>query len=135
MFILCCIVANTILLTVNWYNDPETLQGDLDLANYAFTAIFTLEAIFKLIAEGKNYFTGGWNIFDFTIVVISYITLIIGQSLSSKVGPKQTTIIRAFRIGRIFRLIKKAKFLRIIFNTIILTIPSLGNIGGLLLLL
>ncbi|MFN9907188.1 MAG: ion transporter [bacterium] len=42
---------------------------------------------------------------------------------------------RALRIGRIFRLITKAKFLRVIFNTIIFTLPSLANVGALMFLL
>ena len=46
-----------------------------------------------------------------------------------------TTIVRAFRICRIFRLVKKAKSLRLIFNTFVLTIPSLANVGALLLLM
>jgi hypothetical protein len=44
-------------------------------------------------------------------------------------------VARAFRIGRIFRLITKAKFLRVIFNTIIITLPSLANVGALMILL
>jgi hypothetical protein len=44
-------------------------------------------------------------------------------------------VARAFRIGRIFRLITKAKFLRVIFNTIIITLTSLANVGALMILL
>jgi len=54
-------------------------------------------------------------------------------SISFDVGP-QTTIIRAFRISRILRLVKRAKSLKIIFETFIITIPALVNVGGLLLL-
>lgn len=122
-------------MTLSWYNDPDSLGADLEIVNYIFTAIFTLEAIIKIIAYHTFYFKQGWNIFDFIIVIISYITLIIGQLSTAAIGPKQTTIVRAFRIGRVFRLIKKAKFLRIIFNTIILTIPDLANVGALMLLL
>jgi hypothetical protein len=108
----------------------------LESINYFFTAVFTLEAIIKIIGLGfKGYFTKGWNVFDFIIVVISYVTLIIGLTVSGNFGPKQATVARAFRIGRIFRLIKKAKFLRVIFNTIIFTIPSLANVGALMMLL
>ena len=46
-----------------------------------------------------------------------------------------TTIIRAFRISRILRLVKRAKNLRLIFNTFVFTLPALANVGGLLLLL
>lgn len=41
---------------------------------------------------------------------------------------------RAFRISRILRLVKRAKSLKIIFETFIVTIPALVNVGGLLLL-
>jgi hypothetical protein len=81
----------------------------LESINYFFTAVFTLEAIVKIIGLGpKGYFTKGWNVFDFIIVIISYVTLIIGLTVSGTFGPKQATVARAFRIGRIFRLIKKA---------------------------
>ena len=108
----------------------------LEYINYFFTAVFTLEAIIKIIGLGfKGYFTKGWNLFDFLIVLVSYVTLIISVSVQGNFGPKQATVARAFRIGRIFRLIKKAKFLRVIFNTIIFTIPSLANVGALMMLL
>ncbi len=45
------------------------------------------------------------------------------------------TIIRAFRITRIMRLVKRAKNLRLVFHTFIATLPALANVGGLLLLL
>lgn len=107
----------------------------LETINYIFTAIFTIEALLKIFAHGFDYFKEGWNIFDFLIVLVSYITIIISQMSSASISPKQTTIVRAFRIGRVFRLINRAKFLRIIFNTIIVTIPSLANVGALMILL
>lgn len=36
-------------------------------------SIFTIEAIMKIITYKQNYFKSGWNLFDFTIVVISLI--------------------------------------------------------------
>jgi hypothetical protein len=38
------------------------------------------------------------------------------------------------RIGRIFNYIKKNKNIKIIFETVLITIPALTNIGGLLML-
>ena len=136
-FILGCILLNTIIMAINWYGCPQNLLDSFEYANYFFTIVFTFEAIIKIIALSiRGYFSKGWNIFDFLIVLISYVTLIIGFASQTNVGgPKQSTIARAFRIGRIFRLITKAKFLRVIFNTIIYTIPSLANVGALLMLL
>ena len=95
--------------------------------------MFTVEAIIKIIALGKNYFKIGWNIFDFIIVLATIIGLILDQAAGANIG-SSTTAIRSFRIGRVFRLIKKFKELRTIFNTFIISIPSLANVGGLLFL-
>lgn len=105
-----------------------------DDLNYIFTIIFTLEAVMKIIAIDKAYFEDNWNIFDFIVVIGSIISLIISGFSSLKLGGA-TTIIRAFRITRIFRLVKRAKTLRMVFNAFIFTIPALANVGGLLLLL
>jgi hypothetical protein len=123
-------------MAITWYEVPPYLLDVFDYINYFFTGMFTLEAIIKIIAFGiKGYFKQGWNVFDFLIVLVSYAMLIIGFTSESVLGPKQATVARALRIGRIFRLITKAKFLRIIFNTIIFTIPSLANVGALMFLL
>ena len=41
--------------------------------NLVFTAIFTLEAVMRIVALRVHYFTQPWNIFDFTIVLLSII--------------------------------------------------------------
>lgn len=92
-----------------------------------------MEAIIKIIGMGFSYFKDGWNNFDFIIVIGTLVGIFLGQVSDVNVGPK-TTIIRSFRIGRIFRLVKKYKELRKIFNTFIISIPALANVGGLLFL-
>jgi lipoprotein signal peptidase len=41
-------------------------------------AVFTIEAIFKLTAMHRTYFWETWNIFDFIVVVATFVILIIG---------------------------------------------------------
>ena len=106
----------------------------LDIINYVFAAIFTIEAILKIIALGKNYFCDGWNCFDFIIVSGTLISILIASVSNFDIGT-QATLVRSFRIGRIFRLIRRAKSLKMIFDTFIITIPSLTNVGVILLLL
>ena len=71
--------------------------------------IFTFEAIIKLIAMKKAYFSDSWNIFDFVIVFFTLIVLflkLIGVNLGiGSLG----LIMRALRIGRILRLLKRMK--------------------------
>ena len=99
------------------------------------TAVFIAEAVCKLIGIGpKTYFSESWNIFDFVIILGSIVS--IGLSFTSSVSIKGAlTIVRAFRILRVVRLIKRAKSLNLIFNTFMVTLPALANIGGLLLIM
>ena len=133
-FILFCIILNTVVLAMRWYQMGTTIQFINNILNYVFAAIFTLEAIIKITAFGTLYFSDSWNLFDFVIVIGTAIAIILSAAISISIGP-QTSILRAFRIGRVFRLIKKAKSLKMIFNTLIITIPALANVGGLLVLL
>jgi voltage-dependent calcium channel L type alpha-1D len=132
-FIIFCIFTNSIILSLTWYNEPENLSNYLEIINYGFAAVFTLEAIIKLVAIKSAYFRDGWNVFDFIIVLGTYIGIIITETTRFTVG-SQATLIRTFRIGRVLRLVKRAKSLRMIFNTFVITIPSLANVGGLLML-
>jgi hypothetical protein len=104
--------------------------------NYFFAAIFTVESILKIIAFGfKGYFRDSGNIFDFVIVLTTISSTVLSFVLSFDFGAS-TTFIRAMRISRIFKFdfIKKKKAVKVIFETVIVTIPALTNIGGLLLL-
>ena len=107
LFIMICILANTFILAFNWYMQPESYETPIDICNYTFMVIFTIEAIVKIIAQKCAYFKDNWNIFDFTVVVGTIIILTlnwvgIGDSIAI-LG----TILRTLRIGRVFRLIKK----------------------------
>ena len=50
-----------------------TSLGSSHTINLVFTAIFTLEAVVRIVALRLHYFTQPWNIFDFTIVILSII--------------------------------------------------------------
>ncbi len=55
----------------------QSIIDILEIINYFFTAVFTIEAVLKILAHGISYFKEGWNVFDFLIVIVSYITIII----------------------------------------------------------
>ena len=102
-------MLNTIVMALTWFDEPKALGAVIEVANFVFMAIFTVEAAIKIIALRKHYFRSNWNIFDFTIVVLTLTFLslkIFNVPIEFGGGP---TILRALRIGRILRLIKKAK--------------------------
>jgi len=134
-FIMFCIVFNTIVMALTWFDEPKSLPGVIEYVNYVLLAIFTLEAIIKIIALKGFYFRDSWNLFDFTIVCFTLVMLVL-KLLSIEVpfgnGP---TILRALRIGRVLRLIKRAKQLKIIFHTLLDSAASLGSLGLLLIIM
>lgn len=134
-FIMMCILLNTLIMALTWFDPPKELPETIEIFNYVFMTIFTLEAIIKLIALKGLYFRDSWNIFDFTIVTITLIMLflkIINVEVPFGNGP---TVLRALRIGRILRLIKRAKKLKIIFHTLLDSAASLGSLGLLLVII
>jgi len=106
----------------------------MDYVNIFFTAIFTLEFLIKVIGYGKRYFIDKWNIFDMVIVFISIFGIILSTNTYSQVSP-QTTIIRSFRIVRIFFFFKRNRALKNTMMTFMLSFPAMFNIGALLMLI
>lgn len=110
------------------------MQNILEYINYGFAAIFTIEFLIKYIGFGNRYFRDTWNIFDTVIVVLTLFSIILDQSNTLNLGP-QTTIIRSFRIARVFYMFKRNRALKSTFMTFIVTIPSMINIGSMIGLL
>ena len=108
-FIMGCIIGNTIVLAIKWYIMPLWVIQVIEIVNYVFMVIFTLEAILKIAAMRGNYFKDSWNLFDFTVVVLTAVILgITWLGVGGNLGVT-STILRSLRIGRIFRLVKRAQ--------------------------
>lgn len=74
--------------------------------NYFFAFVFNVEAVMKLIALGKKYFKDYWNLFDLFVVLGTNIGIVISFSLTTVDVSSTASIVRAFRIMRIFKLVK-----------------------------
>ena len=79
----------------------------LEYANYFFATVFNIECVLKLIGFGKSYFKDQWNIFDFLVVMGTNFGIIMSVFLQIDVS-STASVIRGFRIMRIFRLIRSA---------------------------
>lgn len=66
---LICFQAITIMIQ----SDEQSQNMDIALCwiNLVLIILYTGECILKLIAFHCNYFTIGWNIFDFMVVIFS----------------------------------------------------------------
>ena len=58
----------------------------------------------------------------------------IAVTLTTDISATYLSIIRVFRVARIFRLIPKAKGLKKLFQTLLYSLPALTNVGAVLFL-
>lgn len=134
-FIMACIITNAFVMATRFFGMPTWYSICITTLNYIFTAIFTIEAILKLLAFGcANYFRQHWNTFDFGVLALTALSTVLTIFNGSSLGT-MTTLLRILRIGRIFRLVEKAKSLRIIFTTLIVSLPALVNVASLVMLI
>ena len=129
--IFICIIANTLVLMLKYVDETQTSILVSAILNNLFSLIFICEAIIKIIALRSEYFMDNWNKFDFIIVCASLIGYILSNTTTLEVGGK-ATLVRAFRALRVFRLIKRAKVLKILIDTFVATLKSLLTVGFLL---
>ncbi|NP_001305357.3 sodium voltage-gated channel alpha subunit 11 [Gallus gallus] len=115
-------------------SDNGEVRDVLKKINYFFVTVFTGECIIKIIALRHYFFTTGWNIFDLVVVVLSLVSIALAEVFSKFFSPTLLRIIRLARIGRILRLVKRAKGIRTLLFALLMSLPSLFNIGLLLFL-
>jgi len=125
-FIISIIIVNAIVIGLE--TSPRLIEqfGHLfELFNAAVLLVFIVEAALKITAEAPRidrYFRKGWNVFDFSIVVISLVPSV-GQF---------ATAARLVRILRVARLISMVPDLRVIIWALLRSLPSMLHIVMLL---
>lgn len=55
-------------------NNQKGTKDVLNKINYFFVAVFTAECVIKILALRQYYFGSGWNVFDFSVVVLSIVS-------------------------------------------------------------
>lgn len=120
--IIFLIIVNAAILGLETSPDLNAKYGALfELINQFVLGVFILEAVFKITAVAPQvgkYFKNGWNIFDFSIIVLSLIPAT-GQF---------AMIARLARLLRVLRLISALPELRLIVSTLLRSIPGMANV-------
>lgn len=63
-----------LLLCFIFSHQPETLTIIVETSNYIFSAVFAVEMLLKIMAEGPfGYISNGYNVFDGIIVILRYV--------------------------------------------------------------
>ena len=121
---------------------PDTnLQRILDFMNIVFFGIFAVEMIIKLIGLGiKGYLKDSFNIFDGIIIILSIADIALQYAFSDanqsiKIsGRGAISAFRVLRLFRILKLIKQWSKLKNLFKAILNSLKDIQNFSILLFL-
>jgi len=123
-FIIAVIIFNGVILGMQTSKSlGDSIQSLLNILDAICLGIFCVELVLRMFVYRLSFFTKGWNVFDFVIVGIALVPTSGGLS-----------ILRAFRILRVLRLVTAIKSFRRVVAGMLLAIPGVGSVAGLLLL-
>uniref|UniRef100_A0A8C8LUZ3 Voltage-dependent calcium channel alpha-1 subunit IQ domain-containing protein n=1 Tax=Oncorhynchus tshawytscha TaxID=74940 RepID=A0A8C8LUZ3_ONCTS len=118
--VLAMIALNTIVLMMKYYSAPPVYEAVLKHLNTAFTVLFSVECVLKIMAFGfLNYFRDTWNIFDF-ITVLGSITEIVVDLQTFNMG-----FLKLFRAARLIKLLRQGYTIRILLWTFVQSFKAL----------
>jgi voltage-gated sodium channel len=116
------ILLNAALMGVETYASVTTGRESFFRALHTvIQAAFVLEIVLRIAAcrpRVSQFFRDGWNVFDLAVVALS---------LLPAAGPL-ATIARVARVLRIARLVSALPDLRLIIDTMLRSIPSMGHV-------
>ena len=123
---LLLILLNTLTLAVQSATAGDYLLELIDFMNVIFTIIFTIEMIFKLVAfKVKHYFAETWNIFDFVVVILSNVDILIQKSMTRMDTMVNISFFRLVRVARLFKLLNRGEAIRTLLWTFLKSFQAL----------
>ena len=132
------VLVNVLTMAVKWYDQPKWVDIFAEVVDWFFTLAFTVEMALKLLALGPGqYVADGWNLLDGTLVTSSIVdhALTYLTAAGLPVSPTFMRMMRFFRIARLLKLIRVNPGIKRLLATVVVSAPSLANVGVLLLLI
>ncbi|KAF7259787.1 hypothetical protein EG68_03429 [Paragonimus skrjabini miyazakii] len=127
--VLVCILVSSILLAAE---DPLHANSHrnkiLNMFDYFFTSVFTVEITLKMISYGFILHEGAFcrsafNLLDLIVVCVALVSFVLQNQTISAVK-----ILRVLRVLRPLRAINRAKGLKHVVQCMVIAIKSIGNI-------
>ena len=124
--VLAIIVLNciTLILATPWIEDQPGVYIIVDVGEYLFQILFTIEMVLKIIALGfvlhpHSYLRSNWNRIDFVIVILGFVSFFFSSNLSA---------VRMVRILRPLKTVSKVPALTNIVVTLAASVPRLRDV-------
>lgn len=129
--VMTLILANALVLAVETSIDAKAHQRLMSTVDLLFTTAYAAEFALKVFCEPVAYWRGGYNRFDFCLLVISVLDAARFRGLNLD----SVQILRAMRALRALRSIGLMRALRTLVSALMGTLASVVNVLFLLLLI
>ncbi|MCP3867664.1 MAG: ion transporter [Gammaproteobacteria bacterium] len=128
LFVIAVIIFSALIIGAKTYDVSPGLLRLFEILDLAVTIFFLVEILIRMLAERslKQFFSKGWNIFDFIIVTASLIP--VDESEMALLG-------RLLRIFRVLRLISVIPELRVMLNAFLKSLPRMGYVSLLMFII
>ncbi|KAM7388240.1 hypothetical protein PAMP_024431 [Pampus punctatissimus] len=121
--VLAMIALNTVVLMMKYYSAPPAYEAVLKHLNTAFTVLFSVECVLKIMAFGfLNYFRDTWNIFDFITVLGSITEIVVDLQFGDLFN---MSFLKLFRAARLIKLLRQGYTIRILLWTFVQSFKAL----------
>lgn len=137
-FIMLSVFINILVLCLYTDTLNSSFKWSIEASNLFFSFVFVIDAFLKLISFGyRGYFYLAWNQFDFILALFSLFEILISFFDKFWTLRRFKILLKILKVPRFLRalkLIKIFKGVQKLLETLLLSIPSLINVGSLLLL-
>ncbi|XP_015590684.1 voltage-dependent T-type calcium channel subunit alpha-1G isoform X2 [Cephus cinctus] len=126
--ILLAILINTLSMGIEYHNQPEELTVIVEISNIVFSAVFAVEMLLKIIAEGPfGYISNGFNVFDGVVVVLSIVELC--QAFAGDRGGGGGSGLSVLRTFRLLRILKLVRFMPNLRRQLFVMLRTMDNVA------
>nr|XP_051715315.1 sodium/hydrogen exchanger 10 isoform X3 [Oryctolagus cuniculus] len=104
------ILMNVFPIIISWIPQLNKIYDDeIKYTNYSFLAIYILEALLKIAAMRRAYFSHAWNIFELAITFIGIIDVILIETSAINYSFDLIQTVVIMKIARFLRLLRILK--------------------------
>ncbi|XP_026324776.1 voltage-dependent T-type calcium channel subunit alpha-1G [Hyposmocoma kahamanoa] len=126
--ILVAILINTLSMGIEYHNQPEELTVIVEISNIVFSAVFAVEMLLKIVAEGPfKYISNGFNVFDGVIVILSAFEL--AQNSGKDIDSQNTSGLSVLRTFRLLRILKLVRFMPNLRRQLFVMLRTMDNVA------
>lgn len=98
------VVLNGVVIGIQADDQNPDHEGTWNAIESAFVGLFTIEVMLKHIAMGRHFWYDWWNSFDFFVVAISFVDIVVRASVDPS-GGGPGSVISVMRMMRVLRVL------------------------------